>query len=130
MTVSEQIIQVLDALCNKFGFAIDWTSENVIPYIDTLCTKLVYWEIWSSVSWIGIMAVLSVIAAIISAKLQIFSEDFYIDWDISGVLLTIFFISLWFATVLCVGTQIFDIVKCCTFPELFVFEYIQGIINS
>ena len=30
MTVSEQIIQVLDALCEKFGLVIDWTSENAI----------------------------------------------------------------------------------------------------
>ena len=31
MTVSEQIIQVIDALCEKFGIAIDWTTQNIIP---------------------------------------------------------------------------------------------------
>ena len=41
MTVSEQIIQVVDMLCEKFGMAIDWTGENVIPYIEVLCKKLV-----------------------------------------------------------------------------------------
>lgn len=27
-TVSNQIIEVLNALCDKFGIAIDWTSQN------------------------------------------------------------------------------------------------------
>lgn len=53
MTVSDQIIQVLDNLCEKFGLAIDWTSENVIPYLTTLCTKLVSYEIWTSVAWLA-----------------------------------------------------------------------------
>lgn len=35
MTVSDQIINVLDALCEKFGLVIDWTSENVVPYLTT-----------------------------------------------------------------------------------------------
>ena len=41
MKVSEQIIQVLDALCAKLGMAIDWTADNVIPYIEKLCGKYI-----------------------------------------------------------------------------------------
>lgn len=33
MQVSDQIIQVLDAICDKFGLAVDWTSTNVLPYL-------------------------------------------------------------------------------------------------
>ena len=33
---SEQIIEVLNALCEKFGIAIDWTAENVMPYLTDL----------------------------------------------------------------------------------------------
>lgn len=39
ITLSDQIISVLDALCEKFGIAIDWTSQNVIPYIQLLAKK-------------------------------------------------------------------------------------------
>ena len=39
MNFSQEIINVLDYLCNKFGIAIDWTSENVIPYIEELCER-------------------------------------------------------------------------------------------
>lgn len=37
--MGEEIIKVLDALAEKFGLAIDWTSNNVIPYLETLCGK-------------------------------------------------------------------------------------------
>ena len=49
MTVSEQIIQVIDALCEKFGIVVDWTSESVIPYLEILCTKLIKYEICTSI---------------------------------------------------------------------------------
>ena len=130
MKVSEQIIQVIDVLCEKFGLAIDWTSENVIPYITVLCEKLVNWEIWSSVAWIGIMTVLSLVTAIIATKCRVFSLDFIDEWDVGGCLLCVAFVALWFATILCIGTQIFDIIKCYTFPEMFLFEYITNMINS
>lgn len=130
MAVSDQIIKVLDALCEKFGIVIDWTSDNVIPYMTTLCTKLVTWEIWSSVAWIGIMTVLSIIAVIIAARFRTFSYETLNDWDLPGYLLDTVFLVIWIAAVACIGTQIFDIIKCTTFPEMFVFEYIQNLINS
>ena len=34
--VSNQIIEVLNEICNKFGLAIDWTSKNVQPYWDMI----------------------------------------------------------------------------------------------
>lgn len=30
--MSEEVIKILDALAEKFGLAIDWTSANVLPY--------------------------------------------------------------------------------------------------
>ena len=31
MNISQQIIEVLNALSEKVGIAIDWTSENILP---------------------------------------------------------------------------------------------------
>ena len=31
--MSNEIIKVLDALSDKLGIAVDWTSENVLPYL-------------------------------------------------------------------------------------------------
>lgn len=39
--MSEEVIKILDALAEKFGLAIDWTSANVLPYLQQLCDKYV-----------------------------------------------------------------------------------------
>ena len=57
VTVSDQIIQVLDALCNKFGLAIDWGAQNVLPYAQELMGKMVSYELWTSVMWIVVFAI-------------------------------------------------------------------------
>lgn len=139
MTVSEQIIQVLDALCEKFGIAIDWANANVIPQLAILSSKLIQWEIWSSVAWIGIMVLLSV-ASIIATKIcyPTFKAGWerdaksYCDmgWQVASVLAIIALIILYMATIITIGCQIMDIIKCVTFPELFVFEYVSALINS
>lgn len=138
MTVSDQIIQVLDALCEKFGIVIDWTATNVLPYITTLCTKLVSYEIWTSVAWMGIMICLSV-ASIIAAKrliptfkagLEQDRQNYDIGWTLASVFAIIGLIGLNLATVIVIGEQIMDIIKCVTFPEMYVFEYIKGLVSS
>ena len=57
MTVSAQIIEVLDALCAKMGIVIDWTSENVIPYVTELAGKYITFEIATSIAWLVISIV-------------------------------------------------------------------------
>lgn len=37
--MSEEIIKVLEAICDKLGIAVDWTSENVVPYIQELVVR-------------------------------------------------------------------------------------------
>lgn len=49
--MSEEVIKILDALAEKFGLAIDWTSANVLPYLQQLCGKYVTYEIATSVVW-------------------------------------------------------------------------------
>ena len=123
MTVSDQIIQVLDNLCEKFGLAIDWTSENVIPYLTTLTTKLVSFEIWTSVAWLVILLVGVIIALTLIWKFR------YSNFDI---ITPLSFVSIFFGAFAIPGciVQIMDIIKCLTFPELFVFEYVQNLINA
>lgn len=137
MTVSEQIIQVLDALCEKFGLAIDWTSENVIPYLTTLGEKLISYEVWTSVFWIGLMTVLTIASVIATKRLYpVFKEGIenqdWIEcgWSVGTGFAIAGLIGLYTATIIVIGTQIIDIIKCTTFPEMYVFEYIQSIINA
>lgn len=137
MTVSEQIIQVLNALCEKFGIVIDWTSENVIPYISSLCAKLVAWEVWTSVAWMAIMVVLCIISVIATKLLYpIFKKGienegrYEVGWTIGSTLAIIGLSALYLLTFIVICVQAMDIIKCVTFPEMYVFEYVQGLISA
>lgn len=140
MTASEQIIQVVDMLCEKFGIAIDWTSENVIPYIETLCGKLVSYEIGTSIAWMVIWLVVSICSIVAAKKLvPVFkngiekdkqSRFYTADWEVGSIFAIIGLVIINLITVCTVCTQIMDIIKCVTFPEMFVFEYVQRIISA
>jgi hypothetical protein len=138
MTVSEQIIQVLDALCEKFGIVINWTSENVIPYVETLCKKLITYEITMSVSSM-IFSLILIIGSIIAAKMlyPVFKkglekeDDTYgVGWS-SGSLFAIVGLVIVNLSCICSFTDdIADIIKCVTFPEMYIFEYISTLIKG
>ena len=68
MEVSEQVIKVLDAVCDKFGIAIDWTSNNVIPYIQELGNKIITYDICNSIMWLVIGSAIPLTVAILIKK--------------------------------------------------------------
>ena len=57
MTVDQQIIEVLDALCQKFGIAINWTSDNILPYVEDLAKNAVRYELYTSLLYSIILAI-------------------------------------------------------------------------
>lgn len=138
MTVSEQIIQVLDALCEKFGLVIDWTSANVMPYLTTLTTKLISYEIWTSVAWMAVFAILTVVVFVLVKKFTpIFkagcnqsSISKSCDWEFASGLCVFGIIIFAIVASIVFVTQIMDIVKCVTFPEMYIFEYVKDLLNS
>lgn len=126
MTVSNQIIEVLDAICTKFGIAIDWTSDNVIPYVTTLIGKLVRYEIWTSVAFMVFMSIL-IIAVIIFLKKTWPVYHTNVDYAMPvSMLSAIIFI----AFIAAIVSQTLQIIKCVTFPELFVYEYVLRFIEN
>lgn len=134
MAVSEQIIQVINTLCEKVGIAINWTDENVIPYLEVLCKKLVTYKVVTSATWILVTWVLFGVSAITTKKLHPWLtkkgeenlDDGYITLDMI----------LWSVTValgivmICVTCgQAPDIIKCLTFPEMYVLEYVSRLVK-
>ena len=126
MTVSKQIIEVLDTLCAKFGIAVDWTSDNIIPYVTSLIGKLVTFEIWTSVAWIVFMLI-PVIAWIVFLKKTWASNHDDVDYAIPVEMCSVFGSLVALAAFI---TQTMDIIKCVTFPELFVYEYVLRFIEN
>ena len=125
MTVSSEIIEVLDYLGEKFGIAIDWTSNNVLPYLQTLADKFIKWEISTSIVWI-IIAVFVMMAMIVLMNLKGVRE---INEETDGML-WIPIIALILASFMIICVQIFDIVECNIFPEKVLYDFIKTMLNQ
>ena len=125
MTVSSEIIEVLDYLGEKFGIAIDWTNNNVLPYLQTLVDKFIQWEISTSILWIAIaIFVIAIIIGLMNLKgvREANEETYGMVWIPAGLLILGFFV------VICV--QIFDIIECNIFPEKVLYDFIKTMLNQ
>lgn len=136
MTVSDQIINVLDSICDKFGIAFDWTQENVLPYLQELSGKLVKMEIATSIVNCILPFMILVAVFIFSFKMHkkamgtsCYPYDFdepapwfaTFGWIITGVMLLV--------TILIFNTEIKDVITCLTFPEKILLEYLQKLLK-
>lgn len=134
MNVSDQIIAVLNDLCTKFGIAIDWTAENILPQITNLCEKYVRFEIYTSIAWCVIMLIVTLILYVVcrvlhpKAQAVHYDIDYFVPWA-AGFAWAAFAI-MSFATVLVCGSQVFDIIECCTIPEKLILEYLKGLLTT
>ena len=120
ISFSDELIKTFDYLLSQFGIAVDWTDENVIPYIQTLAEKLVRFEINTSIMGLVVGVV------VLTVGVWIFVKDIK-DWD-SGVFILGAILIIVAGIVCC--CQVYDIIKCVSFPELYVFEYIKHALNT
>lgn len=125
MEVSQQIIQVLDAISDKFGLAVDWSQNNILPYIRQLGEKVVKYEISTSIVWIviGLIGIALGIRLLICDK----KKDKY---DAMKGMFTWVGVFIIFIFLIIIIIEVFDIVACYAFPEKVWIEYVQGTMNS
>ena len=122
MTVSKEIIEVLDYLGNKFGIAIDWSSENVIPYIQELCEKFVNYKIAIDIFYL--VALVIAFAVFTPITIKLYKNGFV------GELLFVFFVIACASMIgILIAIPFFgtEIIKCLTFPELAILDYLKGL---
>lgn len=121
MTISSQIIEVLNHLCLKFGLAIDWTQENIFPYLQELAGKYIAWEMATSYAWLigaGVLFVLAIILFIVETKCG--CDGFA---GIFGTALIAASIGI------CIA-QVGDVLTCKYFPEKQIIEYVNYLIRT
>lgn len=121
--MSKEIIEILDYIGAKFGLAIDWTDENVLPYVEKLAEKYINYEIAISATIVIALVVIALILGILTGVLYIKNYDGCI---IVGILLLICFV----IGIVVIPTEIADIIKCITFPEMQIYEYLSGLIQK
>ena len=121
MSFSSQFIEVLDALCEKFGIVIDWTSQNVVPYLTDLAARIITYEIWTSAAWIVIAAIVFLIAWKMTknmCKEDRFDADRIAGWGIRIIIGIICFVVI--------GFEVFDIIEAVALPEKTLYDFITG----
>ncbi len=134
MEFSEQIIQVLDALCKKFGIAVDWTQQNIVPYFQALGEKFIRYEIISSAAYIMIFTALLFVSYRLAMKFHKTAQ--YVDYDIDNletwiaIVVWVIFCAFAIIAVIVVIRQVFDIITCLSFPEKMLAEYILSLAGN
>ena len=129
MTVSNQIIAVLDAICEKFGIVIDWTASNIMPYLQDLCKRIVTYEIATSVAWIILQAVILLLAFYIRNKkikplAEADDDDYYI------VIATTICIVIAIIATIVICVQVADIIKAFTIPEITIYKFAKPFLKG
>ena len=135
MEISEQVIKVLDAVCDKFGIAVDWTSNNVIPYIQQLGNKIITCDICNSIVWLVIGSVIPLTVAILIKKFlnkkkleakERMNDYYYTDgsldegaWCCYAMIIVLIIIAIILTT-----SNIESIIQDVVFPEKTIIEFI------
>lgn len=133
MNISEQIINVLDNLCQKFGMAIDWSSANVLPYLKELCSKFINYEIFTSIFWMILTLVICIIFWIVFAST--FKKVKEVEWDdyyfisVANIVAGFFAITFSVISIIVIGVQVFDIIEAIYLPEKTIYDFINYRIN-
>lgn len=123
MQLSNEIITILEYLCDKLGIAVDWTSQNILPYLQQLTEKFIRWEMCTSIAWIVIAAVVILVA------LTFLIIDSASYGAIDDGILTVFVIIAAIGLII-IGCQVFDIIECNVFPEKVLYDYISNQIKG
>lgn len=58
--MSEEIIKVLNYICEQLGIAIDWTAENVWPQVLDVFGRYRMYEIVVSIIWITVFIIFAI----------------------------------------------------------------------
>lgn len=133
--MSDEIIKVLDAICEKLGIAVDWTSEKIMPYLEVIAEKVVRLELVEAV--MGVIYAFVVLG--IAVGLGFFAKfcfkkhkelDDWNDWNIGGVFCCFLTVCFGITFLVVLMTNIGEIVECIVFPEKVVFDFVTGYIES
>lgn len=130
MSVSDEIIKVLDALAEKFGMVVDWTSSNVTPYLEQLCGRYINYEVVTSIVWMVLATLVGVIGYVVLHKNKEWGVDRYETIKDDYFLRVILYLIMVGIPIVVIVTQTFDIVTCLTFQEKIILEELQSIYSN
>ena len=144
---SNQVIEILNEICNKLGIAVDWTSENILPQVKIVCEKLVkYFIIQKSIMCsFGFLFVCVVIAYGISLLKQFLQcrttkkDNFLFEYfkysgstDLQSYtwIINVIAIVIGLTGIILFGIGLSGLIKWLTVPEIAIIEYLTDMIKG
>lgn len=114
--VSNQIIQTLEYLFEKFGIAVNWSTETVLPAVQALMGRYAKFQIIRSCIWIAVCILILLAIALIYKRAfadygdlkKVETTPFWnlrygSKWAMSDTMITISVFSIVFGTVAIIG---------------------------
>lgn len=128
--MSNEIIKVLDHLCDKFGIAIDWSSNNVIPYLQDLMARMIKYVIYTNILWLVVSILIIGVTVFALVKIIKAAREDMFDWDfivvisslVGSIIITIFFLTGMDACQ--------SLIEVNTVPEKYMIETIRNNISD
>lgn len=132
----EQIVEVLNALCEKFGIAVDWSSENMVPYLMELTHRYTAYVIAKGVISLVVSVALTALMIRVYKSLTV-KRAAYFDKPCKrteceldpafDLFLIVAFLTV-ISWVLGVISYIPDAIKAIAIPEALMAEYIMWLV--
>lgn len=136
MEVSEQIIEVLNYLAEKFNIAINWSAENIVPYIQDIMERYRAYSITNNSIWLSIGIIGIIVGIFLSFKLKKkykkWSDDPDND-DEDVILVTALFAcgigALFITCIVLAAINLTSLLKWCFIPEVQFYGVVKGLIS-
>ena len=128
---ADEIIKVLDKIGQQFGIAVDWGNSNIIHYIQSIGDEIIKYSIASDITWMCILRLLMIISFLffLKGRKYPYDDDKHKEIDCEDACTWIGIICGAIAFIsFCVN--LFYLIKCYTFQDQVIFDYVKSIISS
>lgn len=137
MTLSKQIIEVLNYLGEKVGIVIDWSAENVLPVAQQICERYIRYEIIMSIIWL--LFDLAIIVMLIISMIKLFKfcikayktpeyQRNYCVWAQITMIISGFVALIMGCCFIADIVENFEVLmKCILLPELHLLEVLKSL---
>lgn len=99
----------------------------MLPYIKELSDHYIHYELWvSTISVIACTAIILICIRTLKKKWRLVIDE----WDDESIAFCTGSIILIIFILVITGFEIVDIVKCITFPEMQIYEYLSGLMKK
>ena len=130
METTNKVVEVINALCEKFGIVFEWTNKNILPYVEDLIGRFIKFEIATSIFWMCFIPMLTLIVFFVvkyfhKKAIEVeWDDDEFVSW--AATIGWVLFGAMALASIIVVGVQIYDIIECLTIPEKAIIDYLRN----